>query len=216
MDWKTIFMNISSDNVQISDWQDISISLSRNNLENILWKELVELNKKIWFKNVIVLNWPGGFTNLRVGTLCLNVLNTLLKNQLSFYNISKIELYEKTYKLWYLPKYGVIYIWQKRNIWLWDFEKNEKIWQYSFDELKNLWEMWNIENVFIDNVEEEKYYPERMDKYMKCCVSFDCENILLIDNKTGKSNQILISDLWLKEIKSITPNYMMDPSITLK
>ena len=82
-------------------------------------------------------------------------MNTLLENQLSFYDISKIELYNKAYKLWYLSRYWIIYIWQKRNIWLWYFEKNEKIWQYSFDELKNLEEIKNIENVFVDNVEDD-------------------------------------------------------------
>ena len=138
MNWKTIFMNISIDSVLIDTWDKYRINIPRDNVEKLLWEELVKLHREIWFENVVVLNWPGGFTNLRVGTLCLNVLNTLLENHLSFYDISKIDLYKKAYEKWILPKYWVIYIGQKRNIWLRDFEKNEKIWQYSFNELKDL------------------------------------------------------------------------------
>jgi hypothetical protein len=41
--------------------------------------------------------------------------------------VSKIQLYEYAYKKAFLARYGVIYIGQKRNLWLWDFEKKEKV-----------------------------------------------------------------------------------------
>jgi len=209
MDWKTIFMNISSDNVIISDGGEINISLSRNSLENILWRELVKLHKEIWFQNVIVLNWPWWFTNLRVGTLCLDVLNTLLKNQINIFSISKIDLYQMAYKFWILPKYWVIYIWQKRNVRLRDFEKNEKIWQYSFDELKED-EILTSNSIFLDEVFDDKYYPEWMNSYTKVKASFDWNNLIVNDE------ELSIESLWLLSVKSIAPNYMMEPSVTLK
>ena len=215
MDWKTIFMNISIDSVLINTWDKYRINIPRDNVEKLLWEELVKLHREIWFENVIVLNWPGGFTNLRVGTLCLNVFNTLLDNQLSFYDISKIDLYKKAYKKWILPKYWVIYIGQKRNIWLRDFEKNEKIWQYSFNELKDLEEIKSIENVFIEDIEDEKYYPEWMDEYVKYHIVYDWD-IVLIDWKNYNKNQISIEEFYLKSLKSIAPNYMMEPSVTIK
>lgn len=216
MDWKTVFMNISIDSVLIDTWDKYRINIPRDNVEKLLWEELVKLHREIWFENVIVLNWPGGFTNLRVWTLCLNVLNTLLENQLSFYGISKIDLYKKAYEKWVLPKYWIIYIGQKRNIWLRDFEKNEKIWQYSFNELKDLEEMKNIENVFIEDIEDENYYPEWMDKYIKYHIVFESSSIFLIDKKCRIKNQIPVDELGLKLLKSIAPNYMMDPSVTIK
>ena len=99
----TLFMNISSDEVEISDGET-DIFLHRNDVERVLWPKLVQLVRGWNYKNIIVLNWPGWFTNLRVGTLCLNILNTLLKNKLSFYDISKIELYKKAYEKWILSK----------------------------------------------------------------------------------------------------------------
>ena len=215
MDWKTIFMNISIDSVLIDTWDKYRINIPRDNVEKLLWEELVKLHREIWFKNVIVLNWPGGFTNLRVGTLCLNVLNTLLENQLSFYDISKIDLYKKAYEKWILPKYWVIYIGQKRNIWLRDFEKNEKIWQYSFNELKDLEKMKDAKSVFVEDIEEQEYYPEWMDKYVKYHIVYDW-NIMLIDWKNHNENQISIDEFSLKPLKSIAPNYMMEPSVTIK
>ena len=216
MNWKTIFINISSDSVLTDTWDKYRISLPRNHVERLLWKELVNLYREKWFQNVIVLNWPGGFTNLRVGTLCLNILNTLLENQLTFYDISKIDLYKKAYERWYLPKYWVIYIWQKRNIRLRDFEKNERIWQYSFNELKDLGVMEDVDNVFIEDVEDENYYPDWMDKYLKHHILYDWGVISIIDNKVYDGNWFSIDELDLKPLTSIAPNYMMEPSVTLK
>ena len=215
MDWKTIFMNISIDSVLIDTWDKYRINIPRDNVEKLLWEELVKLHREIWFENVIVLNWPGGFTNLRVGTLCLNVLNTLLGNQLSFYDISKIDLYKKAYEKWILPKFWVIYIGQKRNIWLRDFKKNEKIWQYSFNELMDLEEMKDVKNVFVEGIEEQEYYPDWMDEYVKYHIVYDW-NIVLIDWKNYNKNSISIDEFNLKPLKSIAPNYMMEPSITIK
>lgn len=215
MDWKTIFMNISIDSVLIDTWDNYRINIPRDNVEKLLWEELVKLHRKIWFDNVIVLNWPWWFTNLRVWTLCLNVLNTLLENQLSFYDISKINLYKKAHEKWILPKYWVIYIGQKRNIWLRDFEKNEKIGQYSFNELKDLEEMKDVKNVFVEGIEEQEYYPDWMYEYIKYHIVYDW-NIMLIDWKNYNKNQISIDEFNLESLKSIAPKYMMEPSVTIK
>ena len=216
MEWKTIFINISLDSVLTDTWDNYRIVIPRDHVERLLWWELIKLYREKWFENVVVLNWPGWFTNLRVWTLCLNILNTLLENQLNFYDISKIDLYKKAYENWFLPKYWIIYIWQKRNIRLRDFEKNEKIWQYSFNELKDLGDMENIDNVFIEDVEDKEYYPEWMDPYLKYHTLLNWTDIYIIDNKTADWKWISVNELDLKPLKSIAPNYMMDPSVTLK
>ena len=216
MDWKTIFMNISSDYIIIDTWEKFRIDIPRNFVERYLWVELVKLYREKWFKNVVVLNWPGWFTNLRVGTLCLNILNTLFENQLDFYDISKIDLYKRAYEKKILTRYWIIYIWQKRNIRLRDFERNEKMWQYSFDELKNLDEIKNTKSVFIEDIEDKEYYPEWMDVYLKYHTLLDWSDIYLIDDKTADWNCISIDEFSWNPLKSINPNYMVEPSVTLK
>ena len=216
MEGRTIFMNISSDSVLTDTWDNYRIVIPRDHVERLLWWELIKLYREKWFENVIVLNWPGWFTNLRVGTLCLNILNTLLENELSFYSISKINLYKIAHDKWILPRYWVVYIWQKRNIRLRDFDKNEKIWQYSFNELQNLEEMKDIEKVFIDDVEEWDYYPEWMNKYLRYHTLLNGNEIYFIDNKIAGWNKIAIEELELEQLKPIAPNYMMEPSVTIQ
>ena len=215
MNWKTIFMNISVDSVNVYTWDNYGIIVPRDHVERLLWWELINLYRERWFENVVVLNWPGGFTNLRVWTLCLNLLNTLLENKLSFYDISKVDLYKRAHERWFLPKYWVIYIWQKRNIWLRDFEKNEKIWQYSFNELKDFEEMKDTKNVFIDDLDDKEYYPEWMDEYLKYHTLLNWSDIYLVDNKAANWNFISIDEFNLEPLKSIAPNYMMEPSVTI-
>jgi len=208
-------MNISVDSVNVYTWDNYGIIVPRDHVERLLWWELINLYRERWFENVVVLNWPGGFTNLRVWTLCLNLLNTLLENKLSFYDISKVDLYKRAHERWFLPKYWVIYIWQKRNIWLRDFEKNEKIWQYSFNELKDFEEMKDTKNVFIDDLDDKEYYPEWMDEYLKYHTLLNWSDIYLVDNKAANWNFISIDEFNLEPLKSIAPNYMMEPSVTI-
>ena len=205
----TLFMNISSDNVIISNGAE-KIFLDRNNVEKKLWPKLVQLVREWNYNKIIVLNWPWWFTNLRVGTLCMNILNAVMDNKIDFYDISKIDLYKKAYENWFLHKNGLIYIGQKRNIWLWDFEKNEKIWQFSFDEVKD-----KIDTpFFIDEVVDENYYPEWIDKNYEIKTEFNGNKLIL--KYWDKSIDFSIEDLGLTSIKSVAPNYMMEPSITLK
>ena len=140
----------------------------------------------------------------------------MLENQLDFYDISKIDLYKKAYEKKILPRYWIIYIWQKRNIRLRDFERNERIWQYSFDELKNLDEIKNTKSVFIEDIEDKEYYPEWMDVYLKYHTLLDWSDIYLIDDKTADWNCISIDEFSWNPLKSINPNYMVEPSVTLK
>ena len=205
-----LFMNISSDQVIISDGE-MNILLERNDIEATLGPKLVQLIHKWNYTKIIVLNWPGWFTNLRVGTLCMNILNSVMNNQLSFYSISKVDLYKKAFENGILPETWIIYIWQKRNIWLWNCKKWEKIWQYSFDELKDL----NLIDfpIFLDEVVDENYYPDWLNEYMNVKISFDWNN-LTIDNN-NKIITFSIGELGLESLKSVAPNYMMDPSITL-
>lgn len=204
----TLFMNISSDEVVISDWE-MNDFLHRNDVEKTLGPKLVELVHEWLYKNIMVLNWPGWFTNLRVGTLCLNILNAVLESPVSIYDISKIDLYKKVYEKWILPKLWIIYIGQKRNIWLWDFEKNEKIWQYSFDELKEKIES----SIFLDEVADKNYYPVWLNKQTKVRILFDWDKLNI--DYCGKITTFSLNELVENPSNIITPNYMMDPSITI-
>lgn len=204
----TLFMNISSDHVVIFNGEN-EIFLERNDVEKTLWPKLIQLIREWNYNRIIVLNWPWWFTNLRVGTLCINILNSVMNNQIDFFDISKIDLYQKACEKWLLPNLWIIYIGQKRNIWLWNFEKNEKVWQFSFDGVK---EKLNTQ-YFIDEVIDENYYPEWVDKTYETKTEFNGETLVI--KYWDKSISFSVEDLGLQPIKSVAPNYMIEPNITL-
>jgi len=96
-----LFLNISSDQVQILDDQNESF-LERNGIENTLGPNLLEYTQSHPVETIFLLNGPGGFTNLRVGTLTLNTLNTLLEHDTGTFiplaSITKIDLYTYAYQ----------------------------------------------------------------------------------------------------------------------
>jgi hypothetical protein len=65
-------------------------------------------------------------------------------------------------------------------------------------------------------VEDKKYYPEWMNVYLKYHTLLNWTDIYLIDDKTANWNPISICEFDLKPLKSIAPNYMMEPSVTIK
>jgi hypothetical protein len=55
-----------------------------------------------------------------------------------------------------------------------------------------------------------------MNKYFKYHALLNWTDIYLIDNKTANWKWISIDEFDLKPVKSIAPNYMMEPSVTIK
>jgi hypothetical protein len=54
-----------------------------------------------------------------------------------------------------------------------------------------------------------------MDEYLKYHIVYDW-NIILIDWKNHDEYQISIGEFNSEALKSIAPNYMMEPSVTIK
>ena len=76
--------------------------------------------------------------------------------------------------------------------------------------------MKEFENVFVEDIEDENYDPEWTNEYLKYHIVFEWDIVFLVDKKCHIKNQISLDELDLKPLKSIVPNYMMDPSVTIK
>ncbi|GHW02526.1 hypothetical protein AGMMS50249_3120 [candidate division SR1 bacterium] len=199
-----LFIDISSDFVYLS-CQGQELFLPRNGIENQLGIDLVQRHKNLSFTQVQVLNGPGGFTNLRVGTLCLNLLNALTDNSLDFYTVSKPDLYQFAYDNGDIPRYGVIYIGQKSNIRLRDFQEKIKIGQMSFEQLQNEIIVKKIfkNELFLDITTEREYYPD----FLSDCLILNYTDIKTrMDKYLEQFNQ--------QATKQLSANYMIDPTIT--
>jgi hypothetical protein len=199
------FIDISSDKIAIST-PDGTVFLDRNWVENEIGKSLIELDKKYSFDEYIVLNGPGWFTNLRVGTLALNLLKTLKNDQIKFYSISKPLLYSYFHKNWWIPRYWILYIWQKSNVWVRDIANNELVKMIKKSEIDSVWnEYWEV---FLDQVYDENYFWEYDNKLHYI---YNNWNIFL----TFKwEYHINLDSLNLDEVEKLEPNYMIEPNVS--
>ena len=191
-----LFINVSTDNMILEiDWE--TIILARNDIEETIWKTLVNLYREKKIKKVFILNWPGGFTNLRVGTLSLNLLNSLENWAFDIYSISKVDFFEYFVKQWILPNKWIIYIGQRKNVWLYDFDK------WSYETIKKD-EINYDDNLFFDLVYEEWYFDKKT-----LDINMDWEKIVL--NYNGKIYETDIQKLWLNPEKIVSAKYFIKP-----
>ena len=192
-----LFINISTDEV-IINISDKEFFLKRNDVEKELWPMLVDLQKEYGFHDVFLINWPWWFTNLRVGTLCINLLSSLLDYSFQIYNISKIELFKYLYEQEFLPRDGIIYIWQKKNIRHYDFKKEtyQQIIRANIPKKKE---------IFFDQVEELDYFPAEN----QIILSWK-ENKLIVKYKQ-QEKEITLGDLKIQPLSSVQANYFIQP-----
>lgn len=155
----------------------------------------------------MLINGPGGFTNLRVGTLAVNLLRMLKETPLQLYSISKIELYQKFVAAEFLPRYGIIYIGQKANLWLRDFSKNKLIAKIKKSELNEI--VANYPNIFFDQVFDPEYFDEWKDLALQ--YYFDEQAVHL--SFQGKDFQLAWGELASSPVEQVVANYMIDPNI---
>jgi len=198
-----LFINISSDYLHLLDDQDEHF-LPRNGIENILGPTLLDYTKSHPVETIFLLNGPGGFTNLRVGTLTINMLNTLLEHDTGTFipiaSITKMDFYGYAYKQGRLPRYGIIYIGQKNNIRLCDFqEQGHK--QITLEEIQY------SDDIFLDWV-HDPYWAN--DEHM---ISFSMDNNTIYLHYQGNTHEIPLSNLRIPLTMTIEPQYLINPTM---
>ena len=201
-----ISIDISSDKIRIFGL-DHPIFLERTGVDVELGKVLVNLDKEKNLTEILVLNGPWGFTNQRVGCLALNLLKTLKKGQLSFFSLSKIELYQHCYRIAWISRYGAIYIGQKSNVRLRDFEENKLISPVKKDQLSAL--SSEYEGLFVDQVYERDYFDEALPS-----LDYTFEQQGLSLHFKGETYHLPRVDFAPQEVEMLHPNYMIEPNIS--
>jgi len=191
-----LFLNISSDQVNI-EIQDEKLKLDRDKIENKIWPTLVKLYRKYSFDKIFLLNGPGWFTNLRVWTLAVNLLNTLEGWNIDIYSISKIDFFKYFINQNILPNKWIIYIWQRKNVRLYNFEKQK----YETIKVDNINKK---EYIFFDLVYEKNYFDtETIDIFSK-------NNNIILKYK-WKEFEVSLENLDIKAKKTVEANYFIQP-----
>lgn len=198
-----LFVNISSDYVHITDGREEDF-LPRNGIENILGATLLQYTQRHPVEMLFLLNGPGGFTNLRVGTLAINTLNTLLDHDTGTFvpiaSLTKIALFGFAYQQGRLPRYGIIYIGQKHNVRRYDFQ-NKTYDQIAFENISY------SDDTFLDFAHD--HYRDNDDQM----VSFSMDNNTLFLNYRGQSHELPIQAMHLPLTMTVEPQYLIEPTL---
>lgn len=120
-----MFINLWSPNITFitSDGQSV---MPFSHVEKILSQKLIGYYKKYLSEKIYVIVWPGSFTNLRVGILSFQWLQ-YISPELTFFSTDKLSLFYALYKKGILPRYGIVYFWQRKNLWLVDCLSQSRI-----------------------------------------------------------------------------------------
>lgn len=193
-----IFVNLSSNYVQLFS-NDFKYEFENRNFERKLPELLITIFKNKFYDKIFVLNWPWSFTTLRIWCLALNMLNFFYDNKIEFYSINKLDLYKKLLNLYDFPSKWIIYIWQKRNYWLYDFENNTYIVVNELNKYIN-------SNIFVDYIVDDNIDKNFM-------VSFVLEKNLNIEinNNWFDLHKIFLS---INPSKQLIPDYIISPNIS--
>ena len=204
-------INISTD--QIAIWHVGKMTkLERNGVDREIGKVLVELDREASFDQCLVINGPGGFTNLRVGSLALNLLKTLRGEQISFFSLSKPELYKMAYDAGFLPRWILMYIGQKTNVRLWDLQEQKLEKMVKKIEKSDLEE--DLGEIAVDMVYDEQYFSDidvKNDERSQISYLFDEKGLIL--HYKGKNMSFSYDELMKNKVEKLEANYMMEPNV---
>lgn len=192
-----LYLNPSSDKIQCV-LGNKKLVLEHKSLEITLPKLLVQWYREEGFEQAIIINGPGGFTNLRISCLVLNMLQALTDGKLRFFDLTKIQCYSYAYQQKILPRRGCIHIGQKSNQRLYDFEK------WTYEMIKKT-----------DEIDQEYFHDQLFDaQHLSQLELFFEDNILMLKYQHHNLN-IPYKEL-TAPLEHLEPHYMIEPTITLK
>lgn len=196
-----LFANISGDEVKIY-YKSKNISLPNKDIERVLPVKLKELTNNDLPEKILLLNGPGSFTAIRIGTLSFNLWNYINKNQIQLYNITKLDLFTYLHKQNIIPNQWIIYIWQKKNFWEYDCKiQNHKI----INDFKLLPDKYRVDDVHTDllpNLESSKFIRIWMQDAQTLFISYQ-----------WKKHKLHRQELDLKPQTQVKPEYLISPNI---
>jgi hypothetical protein len=155
-------------------------------------------------KDILVIHGPWSFTTLRIGCLCLNLMQLRRKKELRFYVRTKKDIFQYAFQQGSLPQFGLMRIGQQKNARELDLEQESR-------------EKVNIES----KVESIKLKANNMQTYF-----FD-ESVCREDTRTQKQEtriavawevKLLYADkelslqsffVWQDAIQFVTPEYLV-------
>lgn len=209
-----MFINISSDRIFFLHWEEkivLPFWELEKNLSDFLYKSGFSFDE-----DVVVLNGPWSFTNIRIGTLALNTYAMLHNFPWLFLSIDKIQFYKTLYIHQKVPRYCLMFIGQKKNYWIVDLEGD-----FDVEVIKNKVTLSDLEEYVKNTLKissQELFCDELVWEWKE-----NTENILsdlwvtmyihTNENINFVKNHLLEKNI-LKPEKMLEANYMIEANIS--
>ncbi len=196
-----MLINISSNQIWLSTkWQT---RRTYGQVQSQFPQLLSDVVKKHPTKEIYVINWPGSFTNIRIGSLVINLLKWL-NPDIQIYHLSKPQFFKHLARSFNLPAKIYLFIGQKKKAWLYDLQADK-------------YEIVNYEEI---PIEEDTAFDQTFDfsPYIpqEKMINFQfLENGELFFDRNRKyfQGEIIKNFPW-QSISMLTPNYMIAPNIS--
>lgn len=195
-----IFVHLSGDIVRVYEqWHCISIQ--RHEVDSLLTTVLLDIYARAPFSDILVLNGPWWFTNLRVWVLVLHLLRHFVASEVQFHTVTKYDLYTFLVAEGMLPPKGIVYIGQTKNVRLCDFIAGIHA-LVSIDSL-------SIDaDMFIDDLSDAYFAPFNNQK-----VSFALDSDKLVVSYRWSNYSFWPTMLPVLSTDVLEPAYMIEPVI---
>ena len=193
-------VDISSDMIRLFVEGKLE-TFARNGVETTFGPRLVSIYRQHPTDQILVINGPGWFTNLRVGALALSLLNALVWVKIEFFSCNKIDMYAALVRHGILPGQGALYLGQKHNVWRYDFT------QMSSTQLR-LESLPVKENVpyFVDFVSDAQYWGDHVPYMVDIAVS-DAGLLIVF---CGRNYTLLFAEIMKNSSPVVVPQYFVE------
>lgn len=236
-----LLLHISTDRVMLWDSAWKYHVLPYVDLERSLPKLLHTWYEAYCYIDIVVINGPWSFTSLRIGSLVLNVYQTMWDSTsrdkksidwwLRFWDIGKLDIYSYMAQQKWIPPCGYVFMWQRKKLRFLEnsaWEPVSEEWKthaaslafphYRKEPIFVLQTSFsqNVQNYFIDDVENHPVLSQLDLSYRiryTWIVRYASWSFSLTVSYQENSYSIPLDKIcpWVTE--QITPRYMIDPQI---
>lgn len=160
---------------------------------------------------MVIINWPGSFTQLRVWCISCNILNITNNLEIDFIDIPKLDLFAKAIQQKDIPSLWVIFMGQRKKMRLVDFESSHQKPKIDLVTSEDVLSMIKSRDYFIDRMTWNHPVLEPLDqKNMISELRFIQEKVTFL--YAWKTLEIDVTKRWTSK-KQLEPRYFMDPQI---
>lgn len=204
-------LHCSTDTNHFWQWEFYE-EIAYHNLERTLPVFLADQMKKSPFTNLLVINGPWWFSQLRIGCLCVNLLKSHYSD-LHIASRNKVDLGNWYHHVWILPQYEIMHIGMKKKLRRVDLETKETTSIQATDpfadtESNDTW-------LYCTDMMADHLFLEKYPEYRNGMLTYWFDEKWLLCSCSWHSSVLAWNELFSpwKTTEYLMPEYMIEPTI---